>query len=79
MILRVADDRYLAAVFADDFTFRDSVGRIIGAFCVKIGFDGPYQFLDGRLVKNGYKINATKRRRDLGSLVFGHVWTAHAL
>ena len=78
MIFRVADDRDLTAVFADNFSFGNRIFRVISSFRMKVGADVFYQSVDGRFVKYRHSIDTTKGRDDLGTLVFGHIWPAIA-
>src|SRR5688500_18556672 len=72
MVLWIAHDRDGAAVRPDYAAFRDGVCCVIGAFGVEVRADGFDKVFDRRLVKDGYGINSSERRHDLGPFGLGH-------
>jgi hypothetical protein len=69
MVFWVTDYRYLTAIFAHDRALGDRFGRVIGTLGMKLGFDETDNLSDSRLIKDRNRVNAAKRRNDLGTFI----------
>ena len=72
MVLRVAHDRDAAAVLNYRFAFRHRIGRVVGAFSMKVGPDRRDYRFDIRFVENCNEIDKAKARYDLGAFGCGY-------
>src|SRR5262249_47482410 len=78
VILGIADDRNLAAVFAYGVGFGNTIGGVIGAFGLHVGVDFADEGADIALGKNHHRIDVSKGSEDFSAFFRWHERSALA-